>query len=360
MELFFWQNIISPHQVDLLDSLSKKYKVTLIVDKKIDKLRSQQSWSIEVPKDIKLIVSPSHSVIRKILKSKDGTHIVSGLLAYKLSNLVLLYSKFYGIKLFIISESVCYDSFKGLMKLNLRRILSYPFKKNITGIFVTGQRAKEYFLKLGFTNHLLFDFGYFVNITPSIKNSENVRKVKKLIFVGRLIKLKGIAELLNAFSLLLERGHNLELKIIGTGPLRTSLINSSNALHIPENKLSFIDDIPRANVLHEIEKSDLLILPNISEEGWGVVVNESLLLGTPVLCSKFTGANVIINKEFQGHVLDEVDVNHIVNGIEKINCYDRTKIQKCSFNRISPDIISQHFINCLIRSDNSLSPWINL
>ncbi len=51
------------------------------------------------------------------------------------------------------------------------------------------------------------------------------------------------------------------------------------------------------------EKADVFVLPTL-EDTWGMVVLEAMILGKPILCSKFAGASELITDEKNGYCFD--------------------------------------------------------
>jgi len=103
-----------------------------------------------------------------------------------------------------------------------------------------------------------------------------------VLFVGRLIKIKGI-------NLLLEVAHKINPEIsfafVGDGPLRTKIkeaaLKNRNIVYIGEV------DNPKLNLYYNA--ADLAVLPSQYEEGFGRVILEALSCGIPVLGSNKGG-----------------------------------------------------------------------
>lgn len=356
LDIVFWQNIISPHQMDLLSELAKTNKVTLVVEQEIDEQRKSQAWSTMVDENITLIVNPNLIAIIKLIKSKkSAVHLFSGFFSYKLMSLALCVAAFFRLPIYIISEAVESDTFKGKLKLKIRSAFACFFKGRMKGVFVTGQRALEYFIKLGFSKDKIVEYGYFVDVQP--KNYfMTERTTTNIIFVGRLIPCKGINKLLQSFSLLTKIDSSYKLRIIGSGPLEKQLKEEAVNIGLSESTVTFMKDMPRNEVLAKIEQSDLLVLPNVGEEGWGVVVNESLLLGTPVICSQFTGANVVINPNMQGKVID-ITNDELVDAILSMKQYDRKSVITEAQKRLLPSVVSKYLLDVITEKETTFTPW---
>ena len=100
-------------------------------------------------------------------------------------------------------------------------------------------------------------------------------------FVGQLIHRKGVDLLLRAVSRLPESGWSPDL--IGDGADRESF-QAFVVAHGLSGSVRFCGNQPNAVVLAALQSADVLILPS-RWDGWGAVVNEALMLGTPVIVS---------------------------------------------------------------------------
>ncbi|MDC1393459.1 glycosyltransferase family 4 protein [Flavobacteriaceae bacterium] len=110
--------------------------------------------------------------------------------------------------------------------------------------------------------------------------------VKIIGFVGRLVKDKGLVELLDAWKILSERNNKIHLLLIGPKEERDSL---------PEEYISYARDcksIIMLGLIKEIESyyslMDIFVLPSY-REGFPTVVLEASAMELPVICSSKTG-----------------------------------------------------------------------
>jgi len=123
----------------------------------------------------------------------------------------------------------------------------------------------------------------------------------RILYVGKLVKGKGVEVLLQAFSGLLRRVQNkkLLLTIVGTGPEEKKLRKMGLDLGISERVkfLGFVDDKYLLSQLYA--EADVVVVPSTYPEGVPRVINEALLHGTPVVASGVGG----IASEFRDEVL---------------------------------------------------------
>jgi len=142
------------------------------------------------------------------------------------------------------------------------------------------------------------------------------RKSLKLLFIGNLIKTKGVYELLEAAKKLSDEQINFELSIIGKGPEASNL-----ASYIAENDLSaslkLIGGVPHEKLDQWFAKSHALILPSY-REGVPNVIMEALATGTPVVATKVGGIPEVITNEVNGILLENYQPDSIYKGIRKL------------------------------------------
>ena len=88
---------------------------------------------------------------------------------------------------------------------------------------------------------------------------------------------------------------NTKLIIVGNGKLNTHLKSLTNSLKLDE-KIIFTGRLDGLELVSWYNLSNVFVLPSIHEP-YGAVVNEALILGSNVLCSKFAGASALITTD---------------------------------------------------------------
>jgi glycosyltransferase involved in cell wall biosynthesis len=110
------------------------------------------------------------------------------------------------------------------------------------------------------------------------------RAAPEFLFVGRLIEHKHADLAIEATRILADRGLNVHLGIVGVGPEETRLQNQVVESKLSDRVTFYLSLTSQDEVWSLIRGSRVLMAPSI-REGFGIVVAESLALGTPVVCA---------------------------------------------------------------------------
>lgn len=129
--------------------------------------------------------------------------------------------------------------------------------------------------KIWSTNNGL-DLDKIRQVTPSSRRYD-------LIYCGRLHHRKGIFSLIKIMAELTVRQPKIKMAVIGDGPEKDAFINQVKQRKLSENiqLLGYLSDQRKYSL---IKAAGIFILPSF-EEGWGIVIAESLACGTPVVVS---------------------------------------------------------------------------
>ncbi|HET7827523.1 MAG TPA: glycosyltransferase family 4 protein, partial [Candidatus Saccharimonadales bacterium] len=110
-----------------------------------------------------------------------------------------------------------------------------------------------------------------------ITNSEN-----EIVFLGRLVKRKGCQQLIEAFSLLIEKLPKAKLTIVGDGPERTKLARLVNRLGL-DGKVRFMGHISEDMKPQTLAKASVACFPSLYGESFGIVLIEAMAAGAGVV-----------------------------------------------------------------------------
>ncbi|MDL2323427.1 glycosyltransferase family 4 protein [Bacteroidales bacterium OttesenSCG-928-A17] len=157
--------------------------------------------------------------------------------------------------------------------------------------------------------------------------------------VGRQIERKNFIVLLNAFYLFRKNNPDstYELVLVGDGPERKELEK-----RVPEeikNKVHFFNFKEQEELREIYQRASVFILPSLSEQ-WGLVVNEAMAAGLPVIVSKQCGcASSLVSENQNGFLFNAGDTEQLVAVLQKINKLKDLELK--NMGKKSQEIISQ-------------------
>jgi glycosyltransferase involved in cell wall biosynthesis len=122
---------------------------------------------------------------------------------------------------------------------------------------------------------------------------DSSHKSLRLISVGQLHDFKGFQYAVRALAQ--EAAPDAEYWIVGDGPARNRLEVEAATLGITE-RVRFLGQLPRSEVLSTLSQSDVLIHPSLHESG-GLVCLEAMAAGVPVVCLNLGGPATIVTAE---------------------------------------------------------------
>jgi glycosyltransferase involved in cell wall biosynthesis len=107
-----------------------------------------------------------------------------------------------------------------------------------------------------------------------------------LLVVGQLIERKGLEPLLRSAQRVQARGDQFVLRLVGSGPRREAL--EEMVAEAGLRNVEFVGSVRPLDMPREYQAADVLVFPTL-EDVWGLAVNEALLCGRPVVCSRYAG-----------------------------------------------------------------------
>ena len=200
------------------------------------------------------------------------------------------------------------EGFKGFIK---RR-----FVGRISKVYASGAAQRKVTDTLGFKGKTIITKG--VGVFNYIKQPPYTprQEVKNFLYVGRLTKVKNLEFLIGKFN----NHPELTLTIIGFGELEDSLRS------IAKPNIKFLGAIDNDKLHSYYQDADVFILPSLREV-WGLVVEEALNNGTPVMVSDRVGCAEEIITPDNGVIfsLDPDNFEQQLSKIRDISTYNRMR-----------------------------------
>ena len=233
---------------------------------------------------------------------------------------VLFYCKLKGIKTILSNESTANDHARNGVKEYFKTLII----KQFDGYFNFGTLSENYILSLGINpqkmlvkkncvdNKVLKEI--YLKHYPKRNEQQQLLNVapKNFIFVGRLIDYKNLFNFLEAFHLARQKSkENWGVIILGDGELKTDLqlfISNKNIQNV-----SFQSGVSWQQVPQYLALSNVLVLPSYSEP-WGLVVNEAMACGLPVIVSEKCGCAIDLVKNGEnGFIVEPNNIEQLTN-----------------------------------------------
>ena len=130
------------------------------------------------------------------------------------------------------------------------------------------------------------------------------------LFVGRIILVKGVKELLEAWKLHEKNYPEDSLVLVGDG----SLLQEYKDLYSKENGIYFIGGIDYNQIDNYYAMADVFVMPTL-EDNWSLVVPEAMACGLPIATSIYNGCYPELVKKENGILFDPLVENSIVNAL---------------------------------------------
>lgn len=163
------------------------------------------------------------------------------------------------------------------------------------GYFTYGQRGREYLIHYGASPERVFQRVQAAAL-PESYSAEGARQARThtvvsgatiFLYAGRLSEEKAIDVLLYAFAEVIKQLPDATLRIVGAGPQKNELMRIRNELGLV-SRVEFVGSLELDALACEYTKCTCFVLPSRSEP-WGLVVNEALHFGCPVVVSDNCG-----------------------------------------------------------------------
>ena len=184
----------------------------------------------------------------------------------------------------LYSEST--EQGRGRLREWLRRWLL----PQIDAVVVNGESGARYIRSFGIPSEKIFFAPYTTQISTfdCVSLPRTPSQVYRLLYVGQLVERKGVVPFLSTLSRWAEAHpeRSLEFWLVGDGPLRTNL----EQLVLPPNiSLRFLGNVAYKDLSQIYAQAGILVFPTLADE-WGLVVNEAMATGLPVLGSIYSQA----------------------------------------------------------------------
>jgi 1,2-diacylglycerol 3-alpha-glucosyltransferase len=316
--------IIAPYRIPVFNALARRDGVDLHVIFLAETDKAVRQWHIYTD-DIRFSyeVLPSwrwragkHSLLvnRGLWPALDAARpqaIVCGGYNYPASWGSLWWARRRNVRFVLWTESNQRDQRSG--RAGVERLKRY-FVKSCNAFVVPGKSSLAYLRTLGVSEQVIFTAPNAVDNTFFATQAENAKchpavfreklglPRRFILFVGRLIPEKGVFDLLEGYAKL-ESGLRSEVGLVfaGDGVSREEL--AQQAKRISPGTVCFPGFAQREDLAGLYALAETLVLPTHSDT-WGLVVNEAMACGLPIIVSSVAGCSAdLVEEGWNGYVV---------------------------------------------------------
>jgi 1,2-diacylglycerol 3-alpha-glucosyltransferase len=352
--------IISPYRIPLFNELAKHPRIDLHViflAATDPGLRQWQVYKEEIRFSYNILPSwrkriGSYNVllnsgVGRALRSAAPQAILCGGYNYVASWQALGWANARRTPFLLWSESNLQDQRRGH---SLVEFLKDKFIRRCAVFVVPGQSARQYLLSRNVKDERIFtavnavDNALFAAAAGEARRHESESRAqcglpdRYILFVGRLVEEKGVLDLLSAYAKLdAQLRRDVGLVFVGDGAERTKL--RQRAESISPGVVRFPGFAQREQLGTYYAMAEMMILPTHTDP-WGLVVNEAMACGLPVIVSRAAGCAVDLVKEnWNGLVVPTGDIPALAAAIARLLA-DRSECARMGAN--SMELISQY------------------
>jgi glycosyltransferase involved in cell wall biosynthesis len=331
--------IIAPYRIPLFNALAQHPEVDLHViflAETDPNLRQWQIYKDEIQFSYQVLPSWRKRVGKYNILLNRGMAgalvkaapdvILCGGYNYAASWQSLIWARVHKIPFVLWSESNAQDLRRGHA---LVESLKTEFLRKCSGFVVPGRSALEYLRVHKIKEDVIFtapnavDNDFFAASAVAARQNAATRRRelalpgRYFLFAGRLVREKGVFELLSAYAKLDESiRQQVGLAFVGDGASRPQL--EEQAASISLGVIRFAGFAQREQLATYYALAELLILPTYTDT-WGLVVNEAMACGLPVILSRAAGcAADLVRENWNGLVVPPRDASSLMSAMQSL------------------------------------------
>lgn len=324
---------------------------------------SSMPWQIDVDQSICAVAFPRWSLNKKWLISSHSIPLFLEIRRYLVARrvrlivllgynnltrfLLMCWARSQGIPLLITGDSNIFNEshhgmlFRGLKQVYLRLVVAL-----VSGLMPMGTCGRAYYRMYADHNKPTFLFPYEPDYSRLNVPDSSSRKSfldrngllaarRRLLYSGRLIAVKRVDILLDAFMRIVEHRPDWDLVIAGDGPLREEL--QRRVPRSAQDRVKWVGFLQFDDLVACYHCCDALVLPS-EREPWALVINEAVAAGLPVVATEVVGAAVeLVRQGVNGLLVPPRNVQALTAALLDVTDLDRNR----QFRAAAPTILAQ-------------------
>jgi glycosyltransferase involved in cell wall biosynthesis len=335
--------IIAPYRIPVFNALAQNDEIDLHVIFLAETDSSLRQWRIyadEIRFSYEVLPSwrqrlgkynilVNQHVVDVLVRAHPDV-ILSGGYNYLASWQAVRWAKRNRVPFLLWCESTSYDRRN---RRSMVESLKSKFFRSCDGFVVPGKSSCEYVLQMnsGISAAFSAPILFAPNAVDNHLFSEGAQRAASIsvrlrgqlglpgryfLSVGRLVEEKGVLDLLNAYaSLSPDLRTQVGLVFVGDGPLRSELESSARCIF--PGSVHFPGFIQRDELAAYYSLAECFVLPTHSDP-WGLVVNEAMACGLPIICTAVAGCAADLVLE-NGRVIGPQNTHQLAGAMEEIS-----------------------------------------
>ena len=293
---------------------------------------------------------PNWDIVREMASGRYDVLWVHGY-AHMTTWLAVAAARARGMRVLVRDEQTLLHT-RPLHKRLLKSIALRALYGQASALYI-GEQNRRYFQRYGMPESRMFaapycvDNAYFQKEAGALAARRDEIRARfgitddapVVLFSGKLIEKKQPLQLIEAFARV-RRTRRCALLIAGDGPLRAEAEQLVAQLRVPD--VHFAGFLNQNEISQAYAAADLFVLPSQLHETWGLVVNEAMNFGLPVIVSDKVGCGAdLVRDSKNGFVVPHDSVERLAASIETLIA---DPAMRTRFGEESRRIVSQYSI----------------
>lgn len=327
LDILIINNVPNFYKINLYNELASRCKIHVVFIALTNQVVIEEIWQENIRFSYELL-SSFQIENRNRWQSFKRLYSISIRFNYK----KIVYGGYYDLEqkllLFLTPKSKNCLQFESSIReskvTGLKAVIKKLLLSRISIAFPSGKLQTDVLEAIGFSGIIIETKGVGIFNKNGEKRIEIYAQnpIHKYIFVGRLISIKNLEFLVTVFNRL-----DRPLLIVGSGILDPVLKKMANS------NIKFSGFVPNEHLRGFYSANDIFILPSISEP-WGLVVEEAVYFGLPVIISDAVGCQEeMVLKPKTGVVFSPLNEESLINAISEVeNNFEYYRRNCHSFN----------------------------
>lgn len=367
MRILYLTNIPSPYRVDYFNELGKNCELTVLFELK-DSTERNDSWKNYSFKNFEGIFLSGKRIrtdaaicpnVIKYLKKNMYDEIIVTNMSSPTGILAISLMKLKGLQYSIEGDGGFAGDGDGI-KEKLKKWMISGAKE----CFSTSKIHDKYYLHYGAKENAIFRYpfssmrkseilDYYISKgkKQGIRQKLSISEDKVILAIGQFIPRKGFDLLIKANE---KTSRSWGLYIIGGRPTEEyiDLVNKQDAKNI-----HFLDFMPKEQLQQFFLAADIFVLPT-REDIWGLVINEAVAMGLPVITTnRCIAGTELVEEGKNGYLVEADNFDALADAINRMESVVNNDEQYVEFARNSIDIARKYTIEEMAKSH--ITHWSN-